>query len=116
MFRSPGARPYDHTSLLATLRDWLQIPAEHMLKSARIADAPTLEHVLTRSAPRTEIPAIPYPAGTPVKHPVTLPPNHFQRGLALALAHRVGIRGALKVVENLVTRQHLADFLAKHKR
>ena len=116
VFRSPGARPYDHTSLLATLRDWLQIPAERMLKSARIADAPTLEHVLTRSAPRTEIPAIPYPAGTPVKHPVTLPPNHFQRGLALALAHRVGIRGALKVVENLVTRQHLADFLAKHKR
>lgn len=115
VFRSPIARPYDHTSLLATLRDWLQIPADRMLKSARIAGAPTLEQVLTRTAPRNEIPAISYPAGNPVKHPLTLPPNHFQRGLAMALAHRVGVRGAVKAVENLATRQHLADFFAQHK-
>ena len=116
VFRSPSQRPYDHTSLLATLRDWLQIPAEQMLKSARIADAPTLDHVLTRTAPRAEIPAIPYPAGNPVKHPLTLPPNHFQKGLAMALAHRVGVRGAVRAVESLTTRQHLADFFAQHKR
>jgi len=71
--------------------------------------------VLTRSTPRAEIPAIPYPAGTPVEHPLTLPPNHFQRGLAMALAHRYGVRGAVKAVENLATRRHVADFFAEHK-
>jgi len=115
VFRSPPGRPYDHTSLLATLRDWLQIPQSAMLQSARVADAPTLEQVLTRSTPRAEIPAIPYPAGTPVEHPLTLPPNHFQRGLAMALAHRYGVRGAVKAVENLATRRHVADFFAEHK-
>ena len=115
VFRSPTPRPYDHTSILATLRDWLEIPPALMLPSARVAEAPTLEQVLTRSTPRPGIPAIPYPAGTPVKHPLTLPPNHFQRGLAMALAHRLGIRGAVKAVENLATRQHLADFFAEHK-
>lgn len=114
VFRSPSTRPYDHTSVLATLRDWLQIPPDRMLPSARVADAPTLAQVLTRSTPRTDMPAIPYPAGTPVRHPLTLPPNHFQKGLAIALAHRYGVRGAVKTVENLVTRQHVADFLAKH--
>ena len=115
VFRSPTGRPYDHTSLLATLRDWLQIRQSAMLQSARVADAPTLEQVLTRSTPRAEIPAIPYPAGTPVEHPLTLPPNHFQRGLAMALAHRYGVRGAVKAVENLATRRHVADFFAEHK-
>ena len=115
VFRSPTKRPYDHTSLLATLRDWLQIPPASILKSARVADAPTLEQVLTRSTPRGDIPAISYPAGTPVQHPLTLPPNHFQRGLALALAHRYGVRGAVKAVENLATRQHVADFFTEHK-
>jgi phospholipase C len=114
VFRSATKRPYDHSSLLATMRDWLQIPEKLMLRSARIADAPTLQQVLTRSRPRPEIPAIPYPAGTPVQHPVTIPPNHFQRGLAMALAHRVGLRGLAKTVENLATRQHLADLFAEH--
>ena len=85
-----------------------------MLRSARVADAPGLDQALTRSTLRPEIPAIPYPAGTPVQHPVTLPPNHFQRGLAMALAHRVGVRGLAKTAENLLTRQHLADFFAEH--
>lgn len=114
VFRSPTERPYDHTSVLATLREWLQIPQNSMLPSARVASAPTLEQVFTRSAPRTEIPAIAYPAGTPVRHPLTLHPNHFQRGLAMALAHRYGVRGAAKAVENLVTRQHIADFFSEH--
>jgi hypothetical protein len=34
----------------------------------------------------------------------------------MAMAHRVGVRGAVKMVENLATRQHLADFFAQHKR
>jgi hypothetical protein len=58
VFRSPIAVPYDHTSILATLRDWLQIPAEKMLTSERVKKAPTFGNVLTRSTPRLELPII----------------------------------------------------------
>jgi phospholipase C len=48
VFRAPtGSVPYDHTSILATLRDWLQLDAKSFLKSGRIAQAPTLHPVLT---------------------------------------------------------------------
>jgi phospholipase C len=52
VFRSETGVPYDHTSILATLRDWQQIPpAEFMqfLPSPRIAAAPTFDGVLTES-------------------------------------------------------------------
>ena len=58
VFRSATDVPYDHTSILATLRDWLQIPEEQMPPSQRIKDAPTFASKLTRSAPRTDIPVI----------------------------------------------------------
>jgi phospholipase C len=59
VFRAPaGATPYDHTSVLATLRDWKQIPANEFLPSPRIAAAPTLEAVLTESVPNTAWPDI----------------------------------------------------------
>jgi len=58
VFRSPSAVPYDHTSILATIRDWLKIPAEKMLHSDRVAQAPTFANVLTRSEPRTDMPVI----------------------------------------------------------
>jgi phospholipase C len=58
VFRSPTAVPYDHTSILATLRDWLKIPTERMLRSERVAQAPTFANVITRSQPRTDLPAI----------------------------------------------------------
>jgi phospholipase C len=58
VFRSPTNVPYDHTSILATIRDWLQIPKEKMLKSARIERAPTFENILTCSAPRVDLPII----------------------------------------------------------
>jgi phospholipase C len=47
---SPGITPYDHTSLLATLRDWLGLqndPKNSFLPSPRIKNSPTLECVLT---------------------------------------------------------------------
>ena len=58
VFRSPSAVPYDHTSILATLRDWLQVPAQNMLMSARVKEAPTFANVLTRSTPREDKPTI----------------------------------------------------------
>jgi len=39
VFRSPTAAAVHHTSILATIRDWLQIPSGKMLSSARIEKA-----------------------------------------------------------------------------
>lgn len=65
VFRSGSAVvEYDHTSILATLRDWVDPIGEHqrkMLKSARIKAAPKLDMVLTRATPRTDLPQIPPP-------------------------------------------------------
>jgi len=50
VFRAPGDTPYDHTSILATLRDWKQMdkdPKHPFLPSPRIQKAPTLDQVLT---------------------------------------------------------------------
>ena len=58
VFRSPIAVPYDHNSILATLRDWLQIPQAQMPPSNRVKNAPGFANVLTRSTPRPDIPVI----------------------------------------------------------
>ena len=51
VFRAPpGSAPFDHTSVLATLRDWLNLDADPnnpFLPSPRIQSAPTLDCVLT---------------------------------------------------------------------
>jgi phospholipase C len=51
VFRAPPEQtPFDHTSLLATLRDWLNLdadPKNPFLTSPRIKSAPTLDCVLT---------------------------------------------------------------------
>jgi phospholipase C len=52
VFRAPGGVPYDHTSILATLRDWLGMDASTFtatLPSPRITAAPTLAGVLTET-------------------------------------------------------------------
>jgi phospholipase C len=51
VFRSTTGVRYDHTSILATLRDWLGIPPQKMLMSERVKAAPTFGNVLTRSTP-----------------------------------------------------------------
>ena len=86
VFRSPTAVPYDHTSILATLRDWLQIPAEKMLTSERVKKAPTFGDVLTRSTPRLELPviALAEAAGRPTTPFLAL--NDLQE--AMLMAHR----------------------------
>ncbi|KAF2104443.1 phosphoesterase family protein [Rhizodiscina lignyota] len=90
VFRSPTATPYDHTSLLATLRDWLSIPKDKMLTSARIAAAPTFEQVLNLQQARTDIPNIPPPAAE-AKHTDTFKePNSIQKSLVSAHAVQLG--------------------------
>ena len=51
VFRSTTGVPYDHTSILATLRDWQSL-SDDFLPSERIANAPTFVNVLTESQPR----------------------------------------------------------------
>jgi phospholipase C len=59
VFRRPaGEVPYDHTSVLATLQEWLQIPEQKRLASTRVKNAPKIGDVLTRSAPRPDLPDI----------------------------------------------------------
>lgn len=54
VFRSSTDVPLDHTSLLATLRDWLGLAQSfsELLPSPRIAAAPTLAAVLTETSPQ----------------------------------------------------------------
>jgi phospholipase C len=54
VFRSGTGIPYDHTSVLATLRDWLGLSAAFRtgLPSSRIVTAPTLAPVLNRTTKR----------------------------------------------------------------
>ncbi len=90
---SDAGTPYDHTSILATLRDWLAIPDTIMLPSARIARAPTLASVLTRSAPRSDLPTISAPAmlAPRVQLAVPTPINGLQKSLLTASAIRFGM-------------------------
>jgi phospholipase C len=85
VFRSPTSVPFDHTSILATLRDWLEIPASVMLPSRRIEAAPTLEFLLTRDQPRDTLPEV-APLTQPVAMlAVTAPPTTPVNALQLSM-------------------------------
>jgi phospholipase C len=58
VFRSLTDVPYDHTSMIATILSWKNIPKEQWQLGERVANAPTFENVLTRSTPREDIPAV----------------------------------------------------------
>ena len=88
VFRSASDVPYDHTSILATLRDWLQIPEERMLKSARAKKAPTLGNVLTRSAPRPDLPNIAQTGGPASPTTRLTAWNDLQKAMIKAQAKR----------------------------
>jgi phospholipase C len=104
VFRSPTATPYDHTSLLATLREWLSIPKDKMLTSARIAAAPTFEHVLTLQEPRTDLPTIPPPAAEVKLTDSFKEPNSIQKSLICAHAVQQG-KDPAAAMSNIRTRQ-----------
>jgi phospholipase C len=109
VFRSPTAVPYDHTSILATLRDWLSIPDAAMLPSARIRAAPTFEAVLTLSTPRTDIPQI-SPLNLPTTQvSVAQAPNDLQKSLVAGAARRLAL-DAGQVTAQTQTRQQAIDF------
>jgi len=63
VFRSDGPVPFDHTSILATLRDWLGLESDptKFLPSPRIKAAPKLDSVLKPTLVNREWPTIPVP-------------------------------------------------------
>jgi phospholipase C len=111
VFRSNTSTPYDHTSILATLRDWLDIPSNLMLPSRRIAAAPTLDQVLTLSAPRAAKPTIsaPQPA---LATSLALETNSLQKSLLSGSARRFGM-DPKSVIDQNPTRQHAVDFFKR---
>jgi phospholipase C len=110
VFRSDKPAPYDHTTILATLRDWLSIPESAMLPSRRIAAAPTLGPLAMLESPRKDVPCVP-PAPTAVKTtPLTAEPNPLQRSLVSGTARRYGIDPNVALAR-VRTRQDAADFL-----
>ena len=111
VFRSNTSTPYDHTSILSTLRDWLEIPRADMLTSQRIANAPNLDQVLTLASPRTVTPLIAPPAPA-LPTALTLPPNSLQKSLLSGAAHRFGLHPQ-SLLTAMPTRQHAVDFFQR---
>lgn len=89
--------PYDHTSILATLRDWLNVPANIMLPSRRVAAAPVFGDILTLGTPRA-MPAISPPGVIPFIEKIDLhmdePSNDLEISLAIGLTRRTGVTAA----------------------
>jgi phospholipase C len=111
VFRSNTSTPYDHTSLLATLRDWLEIPPADMLASQRIDKAPNLEQVLTLASPRAVTPQFPPPRPA-VPTSLTLRTNSLQKSLLSGAAHRFGLHPKL-LLDKIPTRQHAVEFFKR---
>ena len=109
VFRSNTAVPYDHTSVLATLRDWIGIPTNQMLRSQRIEAAPNLAQVLTLAQPRADKPPITAPSTPLLKTLLTLPPNDLQMSIVAGAAKKFGMDAAA-VLDQVKTRQHALDF------
>jgi phospholipase C len=115
VFRSDSTAnaPYDHTSILATLRDWLSIDAAHMLPSLRARAAPTLAQLLTLATARTDLPAIAAPSTAPISTTsLSLPPNDLQKSLVAGSARRFGLDPAMALAQ-IQTRQHAVDFFKR---
>ena len=109
VFRSDGQMPYDHTSVLATIRDWLPIPEADMLRSQRVRHAPNLSQVLTLSSPRTDLPVIHPPTIAALATPLSVPPNDLQMSIAAAIA-QVNGKDPCRECEKLHTRQEVLDY------
>jgi phospholipase C len=82
--------PYDHTSILATLRDWLRIPTELMLPSKRIAAAPVFCQILTLTTAR-EMPVISQPGAVPFMEKIDLHMGDVSNDLEISFA--IGLTG-----------------------
>ena len=83
VIRPPGVTPFDHTSIIATLRKLFGIAP----LTARDAAAPDVMQALSLAAPSNAGPShLPLPASPPPRDAVVaaaqVPPNHMQEALA----------------------------------
>ena len=109
VFRSGTGTPYDHTSILATLRDWLEISDSKMLPSTRIKDAPTLGNVLLLDSPRlAEAAEMELPAREELQAfrvPPETPLNELQKSIILAMeSKRAGRSLSIQEVHEILTK------------
>jgi phospholipase C len=119
VFRSTTTVPIDHSSILATLRDWLSIPEQLMLPSKRIEAAPTFGNVLNLSQVRQDKPMI-TASCTPAPHLVNAveKPNDLQLSMVAAMmrkmvTHPVDLSLVRKVLAAIRTREDAARFVAE---
>ncbi len=125
---APGETPYDHTSILATLRDWQQLDADPhhpFLPSPRIAAAPTLARVLTldEAHKRHEWPVItPEPLAETDDELDARPLNDLQMSLLAGEAalrkgrHHLGNRAVDNLRKNVQTHRDLRAYRSRfHK-
>jgi phospholipase C len=118
VFRSPTNVPYDHTSILATLRDWLSIPEQTMLPSARVRAAPTFGGVLNLPRARRDKPVITAScAASPHLDNSSLRPNDLQLSMVAAMIrkmvnHPVDLALVQKVLATIRTRADAARFVS----
>ncbi|MFB6456406.1 alkaline phosphatase family protein [Chitinophaga sp. Hz27] len=86
VFRMPdGETPFDHTSVIATVLDWMGIDRSLWNLGNRVAAAPTLDPVLCNETPRTDVPII---QAAPYTSSATPPPVSDLHKLIVARAWR----------------------------
>lgn len=87
VFRAAGDTPYDHTSVIATILNLLEIPKANWGLGSRTANAPTFENVLTLDTPRTDIPTIEANAAASESHfdRTQVPANDIQLRMVRSL-------------------------------
>jgi phospholipase C len=106
VFRSKTEMPYDHTSILATIRVWLNIPSDKMLPSARIKAAPGFGNLPTRTTPRTDRPVItPHDSLAAWRVMPDAAPNDLQKSIMIAMeSKRLGRTLAVHEVQDLMAK------------
>jgi phospholipase C len=77
VFRSPRAVPFDHTSMIATVLEWMLPGVDRATwgLGERVNNAPTFDLVVTRDVPRTDDVLAPQPPASTIVHfgePLTL--------------------------------------------
>ena len=123
VFRAAGSTPYDHTAILATLRDWLGInPATFSatLPSPRISAAPTLAPLLTKPKPRDWPVITAQAAETKPAVDLSEPPNDLVMSIIVGEASRlagqyIGPAGVAVLRQKIRTVQQARAFFAAPK-
>ncbi|QSQ23962.1 hypothetical protein JY651_02980 [Pyxidicoccus parkwayensis] len=122
VFRAPGSVPYDHTTILATLRDWLGIDPSTFtatLPSPRITAAPTLAGVLTETTPQSW-PSISPPRQVRRVSMTQAPINDLQMSLLVGAESRrrgayIGHAEVARLRQQIKTRGDAAAWLANRQ-